>query len=51
MTSLFPQFKVMDSKTNASNEVNSYFNGPRIILVEFQIPYALGMAFENIKPV
>ena len=41
----------MDSKTNAVNEVNSYFNGPRIILVALQIPYALGIAFENIKAI
>lgn len=48
MTSLFAQSKVMDSKTNASNEVNSYFNGPRIILVELQIPHALGNPFEQL---
>ena len=41
----------MNSKTNASNEVNSYFNGPRMILVKLQIPYALVIAFENIKAI
>ena len=42
MTSLFAQFKVMDSKTNASNEANRG--------LEWSISYVLGIEFQNIHP-